>query len=425
MPPREPGFHHYRWVMCALIFFATTVNYVDRQVIGILGPTLSDLFHWDKVQYSQIVISFQAAYAIGLLLAGRFIDRVGTKVGYSLALIVWSLAAMGHAWAASLRGFIIARFVLGLGEAGNFPAAIKTVAEWFPARERALATGIFNSGTNIGAILAPWIVPILTIRFGWQWAFIVTGAIGFLWLLFWIPLYSRPETHPRITRTERELVMAGRCETSEPVSWLKLLGLRQTWAFIVGKFFPDSVWWFYLYWAPTFLKDRFEVDLKTLCLPMVTIYLVADVGSIAGGWMSSTLIKRGWTANLARKLTMLTCVLLIMPVVFAPLSESKWTAVILIGIAAAAHQGWSANIFTVVADMFPQKMVGSVVGIGGMAGAVGGIVLTFCVGQILKLTNNNYVPIFIIAAGIYALALAIIHILVPRLQPARFEPHNL
>lgn len=408
----------YRWLICAMLFFATTINYVDRQVIGILAPTLGKEIGWTEGQYANIVICFQVAYAIGMLLAGRIIDAIGTRLGYSLSLLVWSLAAVAHGLARSVFGFGLARFVLGLGESGNFPAAIKTVAEWFPRRERALATGIFNAGSNVGAIAAPLLVPWLALAYGWQSAFYVTGAIGMIWLLFWHRIYYRPAEHPRLGRAELSWIMQDEAESTARVPWLTLLRYPQTWAFIVGKFLPDAVWWFYLYWAPKFLDSTFGVDLKAVGPPLVTIYLLADVGSVAGGWLSSFLLRRGHSANVARKLAMLVCAALVTPVAFAASTHSMWSAVLLIAVAASAHQGWSANVFTLVSDMFPRRAVGSVVGIGGMAGAVGGIVLSKTIGIILERTGS-YVPIVRIAAAAYLLALLVIHILVPRMQPAR------
>jgi ACS family hexuronate transporter-like MFS transporter len=407
----------YRWVICALLFFATTINYIDRQVIGILAPTLGHVIGWNESQYGDIVMCFSIAYAVGMLLAGPMIDRLGTRIGYSLALFMWSFAGMAHGLVRTVVGFASARAALGFSEAGNFPAAIKTVAEWFPRKERALATGIFNAGSNVGAIVAPLTVPWIALHWGWPWAFYLTGAIGLLWLTFWIPLYHRPQNHPRISKAELDHIMSDPAEPSTRIPWLSLLPHRQTWAFVVGKFLPDAVWWFYLYWTPKFLDKNFGVSLATVGPPLVAIYLIADVGSIGGGWLSSSLIKRGWTVNAARKLAMLICAVCIVPVTFAPLSKHLWVAVGLISLAAAAHQGWSANIFTLASDMFPRRAVGSVVGIGGFAGAVGGIILSKTVGTILQATGGNYVPIFAIAACAYLSALLIIHLLAPRLTP--------
>ena len=431
---------HYRWVICALLFFAAAINYIDRQIIGILKPTLQAQFHFDERAYAAIVFSFQAAYAVGLLAAGRVMDRIGVRLGLALAVIVWSLGAMAHAaadWFPWLRlptvaidppaivllggataGFAIARLVLGLGEGGNFPAAIKTVAEWFPRKERALATGIFNSGTNIGALLTPVLVPWIALRWGWQWAFIATGLLGFAWVAWWLASYRAPENHPRVSASELAHIQSDPAEPSAHIPWRRLFPLRQTWAFALGKFLTDPIWWLYLFWVPDFLKRNHGLDLKTMGLPLVVIYLVADVGSIGGGWISSHLIKRGWTPNAGRKTAMLICALAVVPIVFAAQASNLWVAVGLVSLAAAAHQGWSANLFTLTSDMFPKQAVGSVTGIGGMAGSIGGMLIALVVGEILQKTGS-YVPIFIIAGSAYLVALLVIHIFAPRLEPAR------
>ena len=450
-----------RWLICALLFFAATINYVDRQVIGILKPTLQSEFGWTELDYSWIVFSFQTAYALGLFFVGKLMDRIGTKIGFALAIIVWSIAAMAHAWAVpigtfaspvvapvvygvvavfnslsalfgaapwtftlslSVVGFMVARFLLGLGEAGNFPASIKTVAEWFPKKERALATGIFNAGTNVGALATPLIVPIIVLTWGWYEAFIVTGVLGFIWLAFWLLIYKRPEADKRLSKSELEYIQSDPPEPSARVPWKRLFPHRQTWAFAIGKFLTDPIWWVYLFWLPDFLNKQHGLDLKNFGIPLAVIYIIADIGSVGGGYISSTLIKRGWTINRSRKTAMLICALAVVPIVFASITSSLWLAVILIGIAAAAHQGWSANIFTLSSDMFPKQAVGSVVGIGGMLGAVGGMIIAPLVGYILQ-TTGSYLPIFIIAASAYLVALLIIHLLAPRLEPAaiRYE----
>lgn len=441
LPAQAAKVGKFRWVICALLFFAATVNYVDRQVLGILKKTLSDEFGWTDIDYGWIVFSFQTAYAIGMLLVGRMMDRLGTKKGFSISITVWSLAAMAHAWTlpigiggaavlgwfgyisestafASVVGFIIVRFILGLGEAGNFPAAIKTTAEWFPKKERALATGIFNSGTNVGALATPLVVPWIAYTYGWYEAFIITGVIGFVWLIFWLWLYKRPEEHPRLTKEELDYIQSDPPESTVAIPWKKLFPFKQTWAFAIGKFLTDPIWWVYLFWIPDFLQRQHGLDLKSFGLPIAVIYIIADVGSIGGGWISSALIKRGWTINRSRKTAMLVCALAVVPIVIASITSSLWLSVILIGIAAAAHQGWSANIFTISSDMFPKQAVGSVVGIGGMCGAIGGMVIAPLVGYILQ-TTGSYVPIFIIAASAYLVALLIIHIIVPTLEPAK------
>jgi MFS transporter, ACS family, hexuronate transporter len=433
---------YYRWVVCALLFFATTVNYIDRQVIAILKPTLVAEFGWaDERIYAAIIFTFQLAYAIGLLLAGRVMDRLGTRLGFAIAVVLWSLAAVGHAIAdrfpglklptlnldmatgltvvllsGAAAGFALMRFLLGLGEGGNFPASIKTVAEWFPKKERALATGIFNSGTNVGALVTPLVVPWIALHWGWKWAFIVTGLTGFFWVAWWLVSYRPPESHPRLSAAELAYIRSDPVEQVTPIPWRRLIPHRQTWAFALGKFMTDPIWWLYLFWIPDFLYRNYQVDLKSIGLPLVVIYLVADVGSIGGGWLSSSLIKRGWTVNAARKSAMLVCALAVLPVVFASQASEKWVAVALISIAAAAHQGWSANIFTMASDMFPRRAVGSVVGFGGMAGAVGGMLISIVVGEILQRTGS-YVFIFLMAGFMYLAALGLIHLLAPSLSP--------
>lgn len=411
---------HYRWVICALIFLATTINYVDRQVIGILKPTLQAQFGWSEIDYSNIVTAFQAAYAIGLLASGWLMDRLGTKVGYALALVLWSFAAMGHALARSVVGFATARFLLGLGEAGNFPAAIKGVAEWFPKRERALATGLFNSGTNVGALVAPLVVPWITLTYGWQWAFILTGALGLLWLVLWIPLYSQPESHPRVSAQELAYIRSDPAEETTPIPWVRLFPHREAWAFAVGKFMTDPIWWLYLFWIPDFLHRNHGLTLVEMGLPLVVIYLLADVGSIGGGWLSSAFLKRGWSLNRARKSAMLVCALAVTPIVFASQVSSLWLAVGLVGLAAAAHQGWSANIFTLTSDTFPRRAVGSVVGFGGMAGALGGVLISKITGYLLEFTGS-YLPVFLMAGSAYLIALLVIHLLMPTIRPVRID----
>jgi len=347
-------------------------------------------------------------------------DRFGTRKGFSFAIVFWSVAAMCHALARSAFGFGTARFFLGLGEAGNFPASIKTVAEWFPKKERALATGIFNSGSNIGAIVAPLVVPFIAVNYGWQWAFIITGTLGFIWLIFWLMIYRRPEEHPKVQAAELAHIQSDPSEPSTKIPWASLIPLRQTWAFAIGKFLTDPIWWVYLFWLPKFLNSTYKLDITQIGLPLVVIYVVADVGSIGGGYLSSTLIKRGWTVNKARKLAMLICAVSVVPIVFAAKASNLWVAVGLIALAAAAHQGWSANIFTMTSDMFPRRAVGSVVGIGGMAGSVGGMLIATTVGLILQYTGS-YFPIFIMAGSAYLVALAVIQLIVPNLEPAKID----
>ena len=418
VPPTKPTSNRYRWTICALLFFATTINYIDRQVIGLLAPMLKHDIGFNDIDYGYIVTAFQAAYAIGLLLFGRFMDKVGTKIGYLVTMVIWSFAAMGHALATTAFEFGFARFTLGLGESGNFPAAIKSTAEWFPKKERALATGLFNSGANIGAVVAPILVPWITLTWGWQEAFIFTGLLGFIWLVFWIWKYEIPEKHKKVSKEELAYINSDPPEDElVKIPWLKLLKYRQTWAFIIGKFLTDPIWWFYLYWLPLFLNHRYGLDLAHIGLPLVVIYTMTSIGSIGGGWLSGVFIKRGWTINKGRKTVMLICAILIVPIVFAS-TVPEWWAVFLIGLAAASHQGWSANIFTTASDMFPKKAVGSVVGMGGMAGSIGGMLIATAAGFIIQLTGH-YLYLFIICGSVYLIALLIFHLLVPKMEPAK------
>lgn len=407
----------YRWTICSLLFVATTINYIDRQVLGILAPDLQRAIGWSEVEYGYIVVAFQAAYALGLPLFGRFIDRYGTKLGYTISILGWSIAAMAHAFASSALSFGVARALLGVSEAGNFPASIKTTAEWFPKKERALATGIFNSGANIGAVVAPATVPFLAEHWGWGGAFVATGAIGFFWIIAWLMLYERPEASKRTTPEELAYIQADREEAStEKVPMGVLLGHRATWAFVIGKFLTDPIWWFYLYWLPKFLNTQYGLTLTNLGLPLIAIYTMTTVGSIGGGWASSRLITAGRTVNTSRKLVMMVCALLVVPFIFMSGSANLWTSVFFIGLAAAAHQGWSANIFTLVSDIFPKKAVGSVVGLGGMAGSVGGMLFSMTAGYLLQWTGS-YMTLFYIAGSAYLVALVVIQLLVPMITP--------
>ena len=412
----------YRWTVVALLFVATTINYVDRQVLGILAPTLQRELSWSETDYANIVSWFSFVYAFGFLISGRLLDRVGVKRGLAAAVVAWSLAAIGHAFARTAAGFSLARALLGLGESAIFPASIKTVAEWFPKKERALAAGWFNAGTNMGAILTPMIVPWIALTWGWRWAFIITGALGLLWLPLWIALYRNPDVHPSVTPTELAYIQGDPPDPPVHVPWIRLLGYRQTWAFAVAKLFADPIWWFYLYWLPKFLDSRYGVKLSGVALPLIAIYLIADVGSIGGGWLSSALIKRGWTVNRARKTTMLAMALLIVPTAFAPLATSMWTAVLVVAVAAAAHQAWSANAYTLASDMFPRSAVGSVVGIGAFAGAMGGVIFQRVIGRVLDANGRDYAPIFVVCGGAYVTGWSIIHFIVPRLEPAVIKP---
>ena len=440
MPQTRPArVGSFRWVICGLLFLAATLNYVDRQVIGFLKPTLQLEFGWSEMDYADIVFAFQVAYAIGLLAAGRMMDRLGTRLGFAVAIVIWSLAAMAHAeatrfgpgvaamlsavglvYSGSVAGFIAARFVLGLGEAGNFPASIKAVAEWFPKKERALATGIFNSGTNVGALIVPLTVPWITYTWGWYWAFVATGAIGFFWLLLWWPLYKSPDKHPRVSPAELDYIRSDPADPPAKVPLSQILPHRQAWAFAVAKFLTDPVWWLYLFWIPDFFSRTYGLDLKKIGLPVFVIYMVASVGSIGGGWLSGWLLRKGWSTNAARKTAMLIFALAVVPIVFAPHATNLWVATALVAIAAAAHQGWSANVFTLASDMFPRQAVGTVVGFGGMAGAIGGMSIAKITGKVLESTGS-YMPVFLIAGSAYLVALVLVHLLSPKLEPVTLK----
>ncbi|MCL5280795.1 MAG: MFS transporter [Planctomycetes bacterium] len=437
-----------RWGICALLFFATTLNYIDRQVIGILKPDLAQQLGWNEIDYSNIVFAFQVAYAIGYGGAGRLIDRIGVRRGYFLAVLLWSLAAMAHAltrwippeakvgdWAApmgyvagnwllvmpmTVLGFSAARFALGCAEGGNFPAAVKAVSIWFPRKERALATGIFNAGTNVGILIAALLVPGLTIAFGWPMAFLMTGVLGFAWLAAWGLHYRDPEAHPHLSPAELAHIRSDPPDPVVKIPWLALLRYRQTWAIAVGMFLCAPIWWFYLYWVPDFLNKQYRLDLLHLGPPLVVIYLMTDVGSVGGGWLSSWLLQRGWSVNAARKTTMLLCALCVVPVFMASRVSGLWTATLLVGLAASAHQGFSANLYTLVSDTAPRQAVSSVVGIGGTAGAIGGMVSAKLIGYVLQWTGS-YTALFGIAATAYLVNLAIIHALNPRLEPMQFD----
>ena len=392
----------------ALLFGATTVNYIDRQVLGILAPTLTHELGWRETDYAAIVSWFSVAYGVGLLVMGRIMDRIGVRTGLSIAVLVWSLASIGHALVRSVAGFGVARALLGVGESGNFPAAVKAVAEWFPERERALATGIFNAGSNVGVVVAALAVPWITLALGWRAAFLATGALDLTWLALWLAVYHDPSRQPRLSGAE----------PPGDTSWRRLLRRRQTWAFIVGKALTDPVWLFYLFWLPKFLDASFGVRLAGLAGPLVVIYVAADVGSITGGWLSGALIKRGWSVNLSRKTALLAAALCIVPTMFAPSAGNLWVAVGIVSVAAGAHQWWSANLFTTVSDMFPQRSVGSVVGIGGCAGLFSAFGFQRLTGAILEMTGGNYAPIFAGLGLAYVGALLLMHLLVPRLEPA-------
>ncbi len=532
-----PNFGRYRWVICALLFFATTINYVDRQVLGILAPTLqngpalfephmiedpldlaqklrapttpaqkavaarlspqsikalnnpdatqlkailnddlnriaggAELFNpaqfqpqnfsrdlqnqteryqkkppkgddlvrynhwiveesfpgsvatsmrWNDVEYGYINSAFSAAYAIGMLVIGGLLDRFGVRIGYAAALFIWSLASISHAFAGSAFSFGAARFALGLGESANFPAAIKTVAEWFPKKERALCTGIFNAGANVGAIVAPLFVPYIALNYGWQDAFIVTGALGMVWIFFWLPIYRAPQKHPKVSPAELQYIQSDPADPVGKMPWASLLGYRQTWAILLGRMMSEIPWSFYLFWGAKFLDARFGVSLKQIGLPLIIIYGVADFGSIGGGFLSSTLIKRGWSINAARKISLLTCALCVVPVIFAPRTDNMWVAVGFIALAAAAHQGWSANYFTLASDMFPRRAVGSITGMSGFMGAIAVVISQALIGNVLDKNGGNYMPIFFICGFTYLAAIATVQVLAPKLEPVK------
>jgi MFS transporter, ACS family, hexuronate transporter len=414
----QPAVSRFRWIVCTLLFFATVIAYVDRGVLAYLEQTLEKIIGFDKQQYSYMTAAFQAAYAIGLVSAGRLTDRLGTRKGFAIAISVWSVAAMLPGLATSVLTFGIAMFLLGLGEAANFPACIKTVAEWFPRKERALATGVFNSGANIGAIVVPVVVPFLYLAFGWRGAFIATGALGFVWLAFWLVLYDKPETHRHISAAELAYVRSDPPEKTTSVPWARILPLRETWAFAIAKFFSDPIWWFYLFWLAPYLQETFHLDIKQNRLPVIVAYALSCVGSIAGGWLSGFLLKRGLPLNVARKSALLICAVAVLPVLYAPYSHNLWVVVGLVGLAMAAHQGWSANLFTLPSDMFPRAAVGSVVGFGGMIGSAGGVLMQLFAGRIVHATHS-YLPLFLIAGSAYLVGLGIVQLLTPRLTPAK------
>ncbi len=421
MPTSESSFSDQpigrrRWVICALIFFATTINYMDRTVLGILAPMLQTKIGWNEQQYGFIVLAFQVGYGLGLLAMGPFVDKVGTRIGYTVAIVIWSLSAMGHSLARSVTTFATARFGLGFGEAGNFPNALKTVAEWFPKKERALATGIFNSGTNIGATFAPLLVPWIALHLGWQYAFLMTGIFSAIWIVCWLTIYRSPQEDAKLSTRELQYIQSDPVDTVAKVPWSRLLGHRQTWTFMIGKFLTDPVWWFFLFWLPKFLSSVHHVELSGMALPLIVIYNVATVGSIFGGWLAERFIKAGWSVNRARKTTMLICALAVVPVISAVGLKSLWGSVAVISLAVAAHQGWSCNLLTLPSDMFPKNAVASVSSLGTFAGAVSGGLIATVAGELLQVTGS-YVPLFVFAGSAYLITLLIIHLLNPRLQP--------
>ncbi|WP_299005506.1 MFS transporter [uncultured Caulobacter sp.] len=408
----------YRWIVVSLLFAAMVINYVDRQTIGLLKADLSKEFGWDETHYADLVFYFQLAYAVAYLAWGKIMDKIGARWGFGIAFLIWQVAHIAHAGASHITGFIAARMGLGIGEAGGFPGGIKAVAEWFPKKERAFATGLFNAGTNIGAIVTPLVVPGIVLAFGWQMAFIVTGVAGLVWLPIWLIVYRRPREAKGLSATELAHIEQDPADPVEKIGWTKLLTKRETWAYALGKFLIDPIWWMFLFWLPDFLGKRYGLDLKTFGPPLIAIYLLSDVGSVAGGWMSSTLMKNGASINKARKLTMLVCALLAVPVIFASYASSVWLAVLIIGVATAAHQGFSANLYTLPSDVFPRGAVGSVVGIGGMLGAFGGMVFSKYIGNVLD-SIGTYAPIFLVAGSAYLIALLVVHLLTPKMEPVK------
>jgi MFS transporter, ACS family, hexuronate transporter len=421
---------NYRWVICGLLFWVTTANYIDRGVFSNLAPELQQRFGWTDGQYWYMTVCFNAAYAVSLLVVGRLIDVVGLRLGFVLACAFWGLASMSHSLVTGLAGFFFVRILLGLGEGGNFPAAIKTVAEWFPKRERALATGLFNSGSNIGGVLVPVMLPLLMPLLngihvfghvlGWRGAFLATGMFDLAWIIAWLTMYRKPAEHPRVSPAELALINSEPPEKSVKIPWIRLFEFRQAWAFVAGKFMTDCFWWFYLFVLPIFFQERFHLDPKGRAVPIAVIYMLSSVGSIAGGWLAGHFMKIGWTTNKARKITMLICAVLILPVAYATISDDKWVAVALIAAAASAHQAWSANLFSLSSDMFPRRVVASVTGLGGMAGSIGGILL-FIITGIIKDHGGSYRTIFVCASLAYLTALLIIHLLVPTLEIAEVD----
>ncbi|MEO8110937.1 MAG: MFS transporter [Ginsengibacter sp.] len=425
----KPG--NYRWMVCSLLFFATTINYLDRQVVGLLKPVLEKEFNWTETDYSHIVMAFTAAYALGLLVFGRIIDKIGSKLGYTISITLWSIAAMLHAVVKSTFGFGVVRAFLGIGESGNFPAAIKTVTEWFPKKERALATGFFDSGSNIGALAAPIIIPWILGAYGWQEAFLITGSLGFIWLILWRIFYETPSKQKRLQPAELAYITSDVAVTETPsieknVSWLTLFKLKQTWAFIVGKFFTDPIWYFFLFWLPSYFSNTFHIDLKKPSLPLILVYSGATIGAIGGGYLSSWLIKKGKPVYKARKTALLVSALAVLPIIASRYTTDIWVVIGLITLAIAGNAAWSANIFTIVSDMLPKKAVSSVVGIGSMAGAVGGVLFPILIGSILdyyKGINNitaGYNIIFIFCGLSFLIAWLLIHIITPKMKPVDF-----
>ncbi|MCX6627096.1 MAG: MFS transporter [Candidatus Solibacter sp.] len=419
----RPERSHFRWTVCALLFFATTISYIDRQVLSMLAKTLEVHIGWTAMEYGRITTAFSLAYGIGLLGAGRLLDKFGSRIGFAIAVGLWSAAAMMHAAAATAFTFGVMRVLLGLGEAANFPACIKTVAEWFPKRQRATAAGIFNSGANIGAIATILLVPWMAEKFGWQSAFLATGAIGFIWVAAWLVIYRQPDVPPKLSVEELALIRSDPPENIVPVPWRRVFPKRETWAFALGKFFSDPIWTFFLFWLPKYLQDTYQLSLRDIRIPMLVVYNASTVGSVAGGWLSGGLINRGWSINSARKTAMLICALCVLPVFYVPYANSMWVVVGIISLAMAAHQGWSANLFTTTSDMFPRVAVASVVGIGAALGQVGNALMLFLAGWIVTVKGQEagYSLLFMICGSAYLVALGVLHLFSPRLEQAKLD----
>lgn len=416
MPITEFKSVNYRWRVVALLFFATTINYIDRQILGLLKPFIAEDLHINEADYGYIVSAFQAAYAFGLLFVGRLVDKFGTRIAYSIAIVVWSLAGCFHAAARNAFGFGLARAFLGIGESANFPSAIKAIAEWFPKKERALATGIFNSGSNIGAVVAPLIVTFITIQYGWQWAFIITGSLGFVWLLFWLPFYRLPQQCQKLSKTELEYIQGHEAEKtkSEKVEWLNLLKNKSTLGICLARFVCDWVWWFFLFWTPDFLEKTYGVNIRQMVLPLIIIYSFAAFGGVTGGAISSDLIKRGHSISFSRKTAMLVCALLVVPVVLLPIFNSLWLAIALISLATFAHQGWASNVFTLVSDYYPRNIVATMTSLAGFFGSMGGVLAAAFIGNVLEITGS-YLVVFLLAGLSYIVAWTILQLFLPKL----------
>ncbi|HEY1221259.1 MAG TPA: MFS transporter [Bryobacteraceae bacterium] len=422
MPPGQvrPLTSHYRWYICALLFFATVIAYVDRGVLGFLKDTLQHDIGWNAIQYSHILVSFTFAYAIGLGVAGWFTDRMGTRKGLAIAIVVWSVAAMSPGAASSVLTFGIAMFFLGIGEAANFPACIKTVAEWFPKGERALATGIFNSGANIGNVAAPLLVPLVAAALTWRGAFVAAGATGFVWLAFWLLMYAKPQNHASVSAAELAHIESDPGESLEKVPWVRLLPCKETWVFAIAKFMSDPIWWFYTFWLAGYLQETFHLNIRANQWPVAVAFGLSAIGSVGGGYLSGALLKGGRSLNVARKSALLVCAVAVLPVLYAPFAKNLWVVVGLTGLAMAAHQGWAANLFTVVSDLFPKAAVASVVGIGGTVGALGGVLFHTFTGYVVEWTHS-YVPVFAVCGSSYFVALIIVHLMTPRYTPAKLD----